>query len=263
MVTYAGEDGVGRVSCTSCRPSSSRRRTSAIRRPGSSIRRSASRPRPARRCPSPTSTPTSRASRGCSEERPGRAPATTSANPSTSATSSTGTPPAWARASRTSTSARTCGSAMPPSPSTDEPAPPPQDARRRRSPPLNDFGVRNDLQLRGIKPWESGELQIGVPGHRELQQQSRPRRRMGRHRPVRAEGARRRQQARRPVRQGWGNGLRDARALLLPRLLALQRPERDPAAVRRRAHHSARRPMVWRPGGRWSTSTTTWATRGR
>jgi len=28
------------------------------------------------------------------------------------------------------------------------------------SPP--DFGVRNDLQLRGIKPWKSGEFQIGV-----------------------------------------------------------------------------------------------------
>jgi maltoporin len=25
-----------------------------------------------------------------------------------------------------------------------------------------DFGVRNDLQLRGIRPWQSGELQIGV-----------------------------------------------------------------------------------------------------
>jgi maltoporin len=27
--------------------------------------------------------------------------------------------------------------------------------------PLTDFGVRNDLQLRGIKPWESGEIQLG------------------------------------------------------------------------------------------------------
>src|SRR4029078_5307382 len=41
-----------------------------------------------------------------------------------------------------------------------EPGAPPDST----SPPLPnqfDFGVRNDLQLRGIKPWETGELQIG------------------------------------------------------------------------------------------------------
>jgi maltoporin len=39
--------------------------------------------------------------------------------------------------------------------------PPPQDAAPPLA-PLTDFGVRNDLQLRGIKPWESGEIQLGV-----------------------------------------------------------------------------------------------------
>ena len=37
---------------------------------------------------------------------------------------------------------------------------PPQDASPPLA-PLTDFGVRNDLQLRGIKFWESGEFQLG------------------------------------------------------------------------------------------------------
>jgi maltoporin len=38
--------------------------------------------------------------------------------------------------------------------------PPPQDFAPPLA-PLTDFGVRNDLQLRGIKFWESGEFQLG------------------------------------------------------------------------------------------------------
>ena len=43
-----------------------------------------------------------------------------------------------------------------------EPAPVDSSPTSPSLPPLNVFGVRNDLQLRGIRPWESGELQIGV-----------------------------------------------------------------------------------------------------
>jgi maltoporin len=39
--------------------------------------------------------------------------------------------------------------------------PPPQDFAPPLA-PLNDFGVRNDLQLRGIKFWDSGEFQLGL-----------------------------------------------------------------------------------------------------
>jgi maltoporin len=39
--------------------------------------------------------------------------------------------------------------------------PPPQDFAPPLA-PLTDFGVRNDLQLRGIKFWESGEFQLGL-----------------------------------------------------------------------------------------------------
>ena len=134
-----------------------------------------SRPRPARRCPSPTSTPTSRASPGCSEERPGQAPATTSANPSTSATSSTGTPPAWARASRTSTSARTCGSATAAFAVDGEPA---SVGRRPTSPPLPPQSrLRRSQRSAASRDPALGERRAPdrVPVHRELQQRSRPR----------------------------------------------------------------------------------------
>ena len=83
----------------------SRRPTSAIRRTAPSIRRAIHDLDRRDASPSPTSTPTSRASPGCSAGRPGSGPATTSGNRSTSATSSTGTRRAWARGSRTSTSA--------------------------------------------------------------------------------------------------------------------------------------------------------------
>ena len=64
--------------CTSCRPSSYRRPTLAIRRTGVTSSDSV-RPGPARRWPSPISTPTSRGFPGCTAGRPGPAPATTSA----------------------------------------------------------------------------------------------------------------------------------------------------------------------------------------
>jgi len=41
-----------------------------------------------------------------------------------------------------------------------EPAPP-SDSTTPLLPLINDFGFRNDIQLRGIKPYESGELQLG------------------------------------------------------------------------------------------------------
>lgn len=41
-----------------------------------------------------------------------------------------------------------------------EPAPP-ADSTTPLLPAINDFGFRNDIQLRGIKPWASGELQLG------------------------------------------------------------------------------------------------------
>lgn len=42
-----------------------------------------------------------------------------------------------------------------------EPAPPP-DATSPPLPSRIDFGVRNDIQLRGIRPWQDGEFQLGV-----------------------------------------------------------------------------------------------------
>ena len=60
----------------------------------------------------------------------------------------------------------------------------------------------------------------GSSTSRNLQQRSRHPWRLGRHRPIRAEGARRRQQARLPIRSRRRNGLRNARALLLPGLFA-------------------------------------------
>ena len=95
------------------------------------------------------------------------------------------------------------------------------------APPLalqSDFGLRNDLQLRGIKFWESGEFQIGFQYIANYSNNPATHGGWGVTLQLRAEAARRRQQAGLPVRQGGGNGLRHARALLLPRLLALQRP---------------------------------------
>lgn len=42
-----------------------------------------------------------------------------------------------------------------------EPAPPP-DASSPPQPAQADFGIRHDIQLRGIRPWSSGEFQVGV-----------------------------------------------------------------------------------------------------
>ena len=53
-------------------------------------------------------------------------------------------------------------------------APPPQDVRAAAGDAV-DFGVRNDLQLRGIKFWDERRVPARVPVHRELQQQPRPR----------------------------------------------------------------------------------------
>ena len=160
MVTYAGDDGV--VSTVHFMPTVFIPTTYIGYSPnGTTSAAQLLRPRPARRSPFPISTSTSRGSPGWSAGPPGRAPATTSANRSTSTTSSTGTRPAWARESRTSSSARICVSATGPSPSTGSPAAPA--AIHGPLLPLQvDFGVRNDLQLRGIKPWESGEFQLGV-----------------------------------------------------------------------------------------------------
>ena len=88
-------------------------------------------------------------------------------------------------------------------------------------------------------------------------------RRVGRHPPVRAAGARRRQQARPPVRAGRGNGLRDARALLLPGLLDQSRPQRGPVPGRRRGSpFSPSNGSAPRPLSSTSVTTTSSATPG-
>ncbi len=213
--------------CTSCRPSSYP--TTYIGYSPTGDHHFAGpvvRPRPARRSPSPISTSTSRGSLGCSAGPPGRVPATTSANRSTSATSSTGTPPAWARESRTSTSARTCELSYAAFAVDGEPAP----ATRRHVAAVADAESTSVFEticsFEGSDRGESGEFQLGVPVHRRTTATiPATTRRMGRHRPIRAEGARRRQQAGSPVRQGRRNRLWNALALLLPRLLAPPRPE--------------------------------------
>ena len=134
-----------------------------------------------------------------------------------------------------------------------QPGTPPDARRHCRS--RVDFGIRNDLQLRGIKPWQSGEFQIGFQYIADFSEQmpgNPTHGGWGVTLPVRAAVARRRQQARLPVRQGRGHGLRNARALLLPRLLAPPRPQRVTAAGRRCAHHSAHSNGSAR---RWPSST--------
>ncbi len=86
------------------------------------------------------------------------------------------------------------------------------------------------------------------PVHRRLQQPPRSQHRRVRHpwwirlhRPLGAQASRRRQQARRSIRQGRRNRLRNAGALLLPGLLSLSRTERGSCPLRRRAHDPTHR----------------------
>jgi hypothetical protein len=132
---------------------------------------------PVRRWPFPISMPTSRGFLGFSEERPGLVAATTSVKAFTSATSSIGTPPVWGRESRTSTSQllgkiwdsapdflKELRSAMLPSPSMDSQNPVLQMVTHIAPPALPaqmDLGIRNDVQLRGFRPYQGGEFQIG------------------------------------------------------------------------------------------------------
>ena len=161
MVTYAGDDGVGRDRALHAdrlhpddlhRLLAERRRHLAgqIRRPSTGA--TVVLPQSLRRH---QGDPLAR-----SAGRPGRAPATTSANPSTSATSSTGTRPAWARESRTSTSARTCGSATALSPSTASPGRR-RIAPRRRCRRRSTSAFETICSFAGSSPWESGEFQLG------------------------------------------------------------------------------------------------------
>ena len=225
-------------------------RTSATRPTAPSLRQTRSDLDRARFSTSPISTSTSRGFRGCTAERPGPAPATTSANPSTSATSSTGTPPAWARVSRTSTSARTCGSATPPLPSTDEPvsmAPdPPSLAAAGR--------LRLPQRFPAARHQTVGERRVParVPVHRDCATSATipP--------PTVAAGASPSQFVQKVLGgdnklafqygSGGGNGLRNAGALLLPRLFVRHDLSEFRLRVRRRADHSASR-MARRAGG--------------
>ena len=84
-------------------------------------------------------------------------------------------------------------------------------------PSQTDFGVRNDLQLRGIRPYPSGEFQIGFQYIAELQQRPRTTQRwVGRDAPARAEGARRRQQLAFQYGRGRGHGLWNAGRFYYP-----------------------------------------------
>ena len=111
--------------------------------------------------------------------------------------------------------------------------------RRRRSaersslpqlPAQIDFGIRNDLQLRGIKPYQSGEIQVGLQYIADFSDDKDANGTVthggwGVTVQTRAGVARRRQQAGFPVRQGRGHRLRNACAILLPRLLAPLGPQ--------------------------------------
>ena len=62
--------------------------------------------------------------------------------------------------------------------------------------------------------------------------------------------------------RGAGTGFGTLARYLLPRLLALQRAQRVPDPLRRRAHHSARRDWL-APSWAWYSNVTIWVTPGR
>ena len=242
FVTYVGRRRRGLHGCTSCRPSTSPRPTSATRRTRPSSRRNAT-PRPGRRSRSPTSTSTSRGFPGCTAGRPGRDPLLQARvglhqrllllEPLRRRRRGRGHQPGQG------------------------PAPQLRGLRhRRRARDAAGFAPRllpdrrlrrsERLQLRGIKPATAARSRSGSSPSRtsatrcvrRLLQVNNPEqdlRRLGCHRAVRAAGSRRRQQAGLQYGVGRGHGLRDARALLLPGLLAQPRPQRSPVPCRRRA----------------------------
>ena len=139
--------------------------------------------------------------------------------------------------------------------------PPPVDARAAARDAVR---LRHPKRSAASRDQVLGERRVPdrVPVHRELQQQPRHQWRVGRHR---SDSCRRCSAATtRLVFQygkGAGTGFGTLARYYYPDFSLYNDPERAPDSVRRRAHHSARQRMVWRPGGRRVSSMTTSVTR--